>query len=360
MSIIKIKRGLKVNLPALEIGELAFCTDTKELFIGSNDGNILMPKGLNGLNDVDVNTIVPVDGNVLKYEGGMWKPGVGGSGLTLSSYLAGEEIKLLSPLDVNQLELIEKTKTTIKINWDKSKSTNIKEYVVYVDSVLNGVTTNTNFTISGLTAASNYVITVKAKNIEDQESNGVSLNAKTQGNFVFTLPGANLNYIEIPEIEFQSIDISCYVTPKVSSWGNYIIVTTTAATTYAVLSQYNGASYRIDNFGDIYVDGILQTSTSNAIIPSNVNTVVRIDVPDNYKSYSVNIKDKLYVFADKNKVSSMSGKIYRITIYSKGDRRNRNIIADYDLTYQVANGLVSDSLGNYPPIKLFGGSFIAN
>jgi hypothetical protein len=38
-NLIKIKRGLKANLPALEIGELAFCTDTKELFIGRSDGN---------------------------------------------------------------------------------------------------------------------------------------------------------------------------------------------------------------------------------------------------------------------------------------------------------------------------------
>lgn len=31
---IKIKRGLKSNLPILELGELAFTTDTQELFIG--------------------------------------------------------------------------------------------------------------------------------------------------------------------------------------------------------------------------------------------------------------------------------------------------------------------------------------
>lgn len=37
-TIIKIKRGLKTNLPALSIGELGYCTDTKELFIGTDDG----------------------------------------------------------------------------------------------------------------------------------------------------------------------------------------------------------------------------------------------------------------------------------------------------------------------------------
>ena len=33
-STILIKRGLKANLPILDRGELAYATDTKELFIG--------------------------------------------------------------------------------------------------------------------------------------------------------------------------------------------------------------------------------------------------------------------------------------------------------------------------------------
>jgi hypothetical protein len=32
---IQIKRGLQANLPTLSVGELAYCTDTKELFIGT-------------------------------------------------------------------------------------------------------------------------------------------------------------------------------------------------------------------------------------------------------------------------------------------------------------------------------------
>jgi hypothetical protein len=33
-NLIKIKRGLKVNLPVLQRGELGYSTDTNELFIG--------------------------------------------------------------------------------------------------------------------------------------------------------------------------------------------------------------------------------------------------------------------------------------------------------------------------------------
>jgi hypothetical protein len=37
--LIRFKRGLKANLPTLEVGEFAYCTDTKEVFIGTSTGN---------------------------------------------------------------------------------------------------------------------------------------------------------------------------------------------------------------------------------------------------------------------------------------------------------------------------------
>lgn len=42
---ILFKRGLKTNIPALAVGEPGFCTDTKELFVGSSDGNKLVGDG---------------------------------------------------------------------------------------------------------------------------------------------------------------------------------------------------------------------------------------------------------------------------------------------------------------------------
>lgn len=36
---LKLRRGLKADLPLLAEGELGYCTDTNELFIGTEDGN---------------------------------------------------------------------------------------------------------------------------------------------------------------------------------------------------------------------------------------------------------------------------------------------------------------------------------
>ena len=39
---IQLRRGIKANLPTLSVGEPAFCTDTKELYIGTSSGNVRM------------------------------------------------------------------------------------------------------------------------------------------------------------------------------------------------------------------------------------------------------------------------------------------------------------------------------
>ncbi len=40
--IIKLRRGLRANLPTLEAGEMGFCEDTRELAVGSADGTNVM------------------------------------------------------------------------------------------------------------------------------------------------------------------------------------------------------------------------------------------------------------------------------------------------------------------------------
>jgi hypothetical protein len=37
---IQIRRGLKTNLPSLDVGEPALCTDTREVYVGNSGGNV--------------------------------------------------------------------------------------------------------------------------------------------------------------------------------------------------------------------------------------------------------------------------------------------------------------------------------
>ena len=41
---IQIKRGVKSGIPTLLLGELGYCTDTDELYIGTSNGNKLIGK----------------------------------------------------------------------------------------------------------------------------------------------------------------------------------------------------------------------------------------------------------------------------------------------------------------------------
>lgn len=41
---VQIKRGLKSGIPTFLAGELGYCTDTQELYIGTNAGNKLIGK----------------------------------------------------------------------------------------------------------------------------------------------------------------------------------------------------------------------------------------------------------------------------------------------------------------------------
>ena len=45
---IQIKRGLKANIPTLAVGELGFCTDTKEVYIGDGSTNIFVGRVMMG------------------------------------------------------------------------------------------------------------------------------------------------------------------------------------------------------------------------------------------------------------------------------------------------------------------------
>ncbi len=46
--VIKVKRGNRANLPTLAAGEMGFCTDTKEVFIGDGSANVFVGRAMMG------------------------------------------------------------------------------------------------------------------------------------------------------------------------------------------------------------------------------------------------------------------------------------------------------------------------
>ena len=59
---IKIKKGIKENLPVLAESELGFCTDTKEIYIGTMEGNRLINEESAIITKSDKNGNILLDG----------------------------------------------------------------------------------------------------------------------------------------------------------------------------------------------------------------------------------------------------------------------------------------------------------
>lgn len=126
---IIVRKGLKINLPALDEAELGFCTDTKELFIGSNAGNILINR----------------------------------SGTT----------QLANPTNLSSTA---KTENSVAIAW--TGVTGATNYDILVNSVLYQNVTGTSINVTGLSSNTAYTFTVRAKNAT-QSSSGIGISVTT-------------------------------------------------------------------------------------------------------------------------------------------------------------------------------------
>ncbi len=66
MNIIKLKRGRHENLPVLAVGEPAFTTDTKELYIGTATGNVKISADIDEINTILANYVTNGTFNALE------------------------------------------------------------------------------------------------------------------------------------------------------------------------------------------------------------------------------------------------------------------------------------------------------
>lgn len=66
MNIIKLKRGRHENLPVLAVGEPAFTTDTKELYIGTATGNVKISADMDEINAILANYVTNTTFNLLE------------------------------------------------------------------------------------------------------------------------------------------------------------------------------------------------------------------------------------------------------------------------------------------------------
>ena len=232
MAQIQIKRGLKANLPALADGEFAYCTDTKELFLGTMAGNVLIAVG---------------------------------------------SVPIQAPNDVTNLAVSSITSSALTLSW--TASTGATSYDVYQGSTLIGNTASTTYNVTGLTQATSYTFKVIAKNAGGPAS-GVTVSAATIVAADTTPPNDVTNLTVSNNITGTSLTLNWTASDSsdIASYDIYQGLTFLAnvtGTTYAVSGLTVGTQYTFsvrakDTSGNVATGTTVTATTVDTTSPSNV------------------------------------------------------------------------------------------
>lgn len=127
------------------------------------------------------------------------------------------------------------TDTSFKVSWTASTDNNaIANYEIYVDNILNGTTTNTFYTVSGLSSSTTYAVEVLAKDTDNNKSDKTAETSATTtaGTFngvselfisEYAEPSSgNEKAIEIVNLSGSTINLSAYSIQKQSNGGSWV------------------------------------------------------------------------------------------------------------------------------------------
>ena len=183
---LQIRRGLKANIPTLAEGELGFCTDTKDIYVGDGSTNTLV--GGDSLS-------ATIDTKVAKVEG---------KDLSTNDYTDDDKAKLDGIAESATANTVfTRTGTISKDSWMEMK------YQTYMPSTTGTLYYCQNVSVTGILASDTPIVDLvaTAPSIDDKESKTCAAEQEAWGkifkaecsagkiNFCSTeLPTINLNF----------------------------------------------------------------------------------------------------------------------------------------------------------------------
>ena len=141
------------------------------------------------------------------------------------------------PTTPTDVVISNETDTSFKVSWTASTDNNaIANYEIYVNNTLNGTTTNTFYTVSGLNLSTTYAVEVLARDSDNNKSDkSTSISATTTaGTFngvselfisEYAEPASgsgNQKAIEIVNLSGATINLSAYSIQKQSNGGSWV------------------------------------------------------------------------------------------------------------------------------------------
>lgn len=257
---IQIKRGLKADLPILKTGELAFCTDTEELYIGGGATNVLInvPKNISGENYGDEGIGIykgqdPDDLNKL-----IFKKLIAGEGIEITEDNGAITITATNPLGPT-------VSIEIKVNLEGTTETPVQ---LITTSVVSGV--KTIATDSDGRALEQYPIGI-------EQTLQLVDNTKAGDYTIFpTVTPITFTPIQTEEEEPMVINIDVIRTdlysPDLIAAINSTILENSGVK-YDVVSTFGSTG----SAGDKWIGGVLATNGKIYTIPHNATSVLEID-----------------------------------------------------------------------------------
>lgn len=329
---------------------------SKALPAGSGSG----ATNLDGLSDVDVSTVAPLEGEALVFKNGVWKPN---KSVQIEINNTVEDVTLVTPKPVSGITYGNITNNSIAITWLASESSNVS-YNLYLDGVLVANTTGLSYDITGLTVSSTYIIGVSSINSGGYESAKTLISVGTSGGYIFSTLGSDNNYIDCPKLSFHTMEIDWIFTDSVGLLPNNLLYSfTDDGTGFKWQITIGNDGVKIQYFyatGEsaplLFIDDV-RYQHLNTAPSSGVRRKWRITMNEN-DSTSIISTEKLRILGNNLGTNSAKGKIYGIKLYEQNDLGNLEVTSYYDFTHQAVGGLVEDLLGNNPALTLVGGSFI--
>lgn len=239
---------------------------------GSNVGSLTVQASTDGTNFSNIwtlsgnqgNSWQSVDVDLVSYTGGTVKLRlVGTTGSGWSSDIAVDDLSVTTgtadtqaPTIPTNLSASNIATTSLDLSWNASTdNVGVTGYDVYVDNVLNGSSTGTSYSITGLTANTTYSLTVSAKDAagnSSAQSSALSVTTATNTVTYCASSGANANF---EWIDYVALGDMTNTTGSDGGYGDYTSVIANVnkgANRVYISAGFSGQSYT--EFWKVWID----------------------------------------------------------------------------------------------------------
>jgi len=273
--------------------------------------------------------------------------------ITYEDWIGNESVELLDelpPLEVTDVHITYLNQTSLILNWTESPSDDTKDYTVYQDNRLIAVVPSTpsklqpiQYKVTGLTPATDYTFTIKARDYSDNEAEGVRVSVRTQGLHALAMNGVS-DYIRLPRMTFDTVELTCQLNLLPNK--EYVFIDARPGISTAYFGTNANGNIQ---FGPVWTEVLV-----NGKVPPNFNDIKNMTAEFTLTiSLSVPGTSEITIFSNYRHMFHVPGRIYAINVY-----HGETLMAAYNLTEPFQGTAITDTSGNNRTATLQGGRWM--